>query len=139
MVAVPVTHVREIMRALPVAPLAGAPRFVAGLAIIRGSPTPVIDLRALLTDTAATPPPEGARFVALRAGGRAVALSVEAVLPLRTLDQVQLDALPPLWQGESPPAAAALGALDRDLLIVLETTRLLPPGWVLPGEQGGGA
>lgn len=138
-VAVPIQHVREIMRALPVEPLAGAPRFVAGLAIIRGRPTPVIDLHALLTDTAVTPMTEGRRFVALRAGGRSVALSVDAVLPLRTLDHAQLDALPPLWQGEQPPAAAALGALDRDLLIVLETTRLLPPDWLSPGEKGDAA
>lgn len=135
-VAVPVPQVGEIMRALPVEPLAGAPSFVAGLAIIRGSPTPVIHLHALLTDGIATTPPAGARFVTLRVAERRVALWVDAVLPIRTLDQVQLGALPPLWQGERPLAAAALGALDRDLLIVLETTRLLPAGWSLPAETG---
>lgn len=142
-VAIPVPQVSEIMRALPVESFGGAPRFVAGLAIIRGSPTPVIDLHALLTDRPALltdrpamPPLAGARFVALRVASRRVALCVDAVLPLRTLDHGQLGALPPLWQGEHPPAAVALGALDRDLLIVLETTRLLPAGW--PPEAGSG-
>ncbi|MBS0631943.1 MAG: chemotaxis protein CheW [Verrucomicrobia bacterium] len=137
-VAIPVPQVSEIMRALPVEPFGGAPRFVAGLAIIRGRPTPVIHLHALLTDGPATPPPAGARFVALRVAERHVALCVDAVLPLRTLDHRQLGTLPPLWQGGHPPAAA-LGALDRDLLILLEATRLLPDGWSMPAETGGTA
>ena len=45
--AVPIAHVVEVMRALPVEPIPGAPSFVPGLAIIRGAPMPVVDLGLL--------------------------------------------------------------------------------------------
>jgi purine-binding chemotaxis protein CheW len=46
--AVPLTHVIEIMRPLPVEPISDVPLFVQGVSIIRGIPTPVVDLGALL-------------------------------------------------------------------------------------------
>ncbi len=67
--ALPVVHVEETMRPLPIGPLAGAPDFVAGLSIIRGRPTPVVDTGALLgARDAATP----RRLVVLRLGERRV-------------------------------------------------------------------
>lgn len=135
-VAVPIQHVTELMRPLPVEPLAGAPPFVLGLAIIRGTATPVIDLAALLADGAATAPQNTGRFVTLRVGHRSVALSVEAVLAIRALPRAELESLPPLWQGPHAPAVAVLGALDRELLIVLETTRLLPDDWHQSASTG---
>lgn len=124
--AAPLGPVVEVMRPLPVEPLAGAPRFVCGLAIIRGEPTPVVDLRLLLDENAVSETSDATRFVTLRIGARRVALRVERVLAIRTLAGGQLAALPPLWQGPHSPAVAALGALDRELLIVLETARLFP-------------
>lgn len=136
-VAVPVLHVVESMRLLPVEPLAGTLPFVLGLAIIRGSATPVVDLAALLADGAGVAPVASGRFVVLRVGSRRVVLSVEAVLAVRALARAELESLPPLWQGSHPPAVAALGALDRELLIVLEATRLLPDDWRHPANEGG--
>ncbi len=124
--ALPAAHVAEVMRPLPVAPLAGAPPAVLGLAVIRGQPTPVVDLAALLAARAPGPPAASARFVALRIGVRPVALQVDEVLALRALERDELAALPPLWQGPQPPAVTALGARDRELLLVLETARVLP-------------
>ncbi len=123
--AMPLAHIVEVMRPLPVEPLAGAPAGVAGLAIIRGRATPVVDLAALLDD-GATASGGSARFVTLRIGARSIALLVEAVLSVRALARVQFEELPPLWQGAHPPAVAALGALDRELFLVLEAARLLP-------------
>jgi chemotaxis signal transduction protein len=42
--AVPLSHVIEIMRPLPVEPISSVPSFVQGISIIRGIPTPVVDL-----------------------------------------------------------------------------------------------
>jgi purine-binding chemotaxis protein CheW len=39
------------MRPLPIKPIAGTPGFVRGVSIIRGAPTPVIDLKALLDNS----------------------------------------------------------------------------------------
>ncbi len=126
--AVTLSHVTEVMRLLPVEPLDGAPAFVSGLTIIRGKATPVVDLNRLLGDVAMEPvkPTALTRLVTLQIGGRAIALLVDAVLTTRTLVRTEFTALPPLWQGPHSPAVAALGALDRELFLVLETTRLLP-------------
>lgn len=124
--AVPIAYTVEVMRPLPVEQLAGAPSFVLGLAIIRGRATPVMNLAALLAEGAAAPITSSARFVTLRVGSRGIALHVEAVLAIRTLEPAQLAALPLLWQGANAPAVKALAMLDRELLLVLEAARLLP-------------
>lgn len=133
--AVPIAHTAEVMRPLPIEALAGAPAFVLGLAVVRGQPTPVIDLAALLGGGAAAPAAAASRFVTLRTGTRGVALQVEAVLAICALDRAQLEALPPLWHGADVSVVAMLGMLDRELLVVLETARLLPEdGGDLPGK-----
>ncbi len=124
------------MRPLPVEPLAGAPAGVLGVTIVRGRVTPVVDLETLLGD-GTTRRTGSARFVTLRIGDRAVALLVEAVRSIRTLARTELESLPPLWQGSHPPAVAALGAVDRELLFVLEATRLLPDDWRPAGSEEG--
>ena len=110
----------EIFRPLPATPLAGPP-FLLGLAVVRGAPTPVVDLGALLgsADERAT-----AFFVAVRAGSRRVALAVEGVLGIRSLERALLEPLPPLARSGGAPEA--VGALDRELIVVLSAARLLP-------------
>ena len=46
--ALPVGHVGETMRPLPVETLAGGPPFAPGVSVIRGQPTPVVDLAEVL-------------------------------------------------------------------------------------------
>jgi purine-binding chemotaxis protein CheW len=48
-VALPLEQAVEVMRPLPIVPLAGAPEFVLGLAVVRGAPTPVVAVERLLT------------------------------------------------------------------------------------------
>jgi len=106
------------------------------VAIVRGRVTPVVDLEALLRE-GVTAQADSARFVALRVGDRVVALLVEAVRSIRMLASSELEALPSLWQGPHPTAVAALGSVDRELLIVLEATRLLPDDWRIGEGEGG--
>jgi purine-binding chemotaxis protein CheW len=121
--ALPLSHVIETMRPLPVEPIQGVPFFVQGVSIIRGIPTPVISLGAVLGagDDAAE------RFITLRLDDKQVALAVNAVLGVRELDPT-LEALPPLLQGASKYATETISTLDRHLLTVLQT------GWELPDE-----
>jgi purine-binding chemotaxis protein CheW len=119
--ALPLTHVRETMRPLPVAPLDGVPAFVLGVAIIRGAATPVIDAARLCAAEVEGP---CTRFVSLKLGVRSVALAVERVIGVRDLPQ---DArLVPLLQHTASGALTALTTLDQQLLLVLETARLVP-------------
>ncbi|HEY2744390.1 MAG TPA: chemotaxis protein CheW, partial [Polyangia bacterium] len=85
--AVPLTHARETMRMLPIEPLAGAPPFVLGLAIIRGQAVPVIDLGALIGGGGAP-----ARLITLNVGERSVAIAVDAVVGVQRLEGATLAA-----------------------------------------------
>lgn len=121
--AIPARDVRETMRPLPVEGLTGAPDWVAGAAVIRGAAIPVVDAARLLTGAPGASP---ARFVTVRAGERDVALAVDAVLGLRALPADAAASLPPLLRDAR--AAEAVGALDRELLVVLAAVRGVPEG-----------
>ena len=123
--AVPLPHVIEIMRPLPVEPISAVPAFVQGISIIRGIPTPVLDLGALLGMPASD---IAERFVTLRLGERQVALSVDSVLGVRELDVSKIRELPPLLREASKDVIEAMGTLDEQLLVVLCA------GWELPDE-----
>jgi purine-binding chemotaxis protein CheW len=128
--AVPLAQVIETMRILPIHPLAEAPPFVRGVAIVRGAVVPVVDLRALLGEPAA----EAARLLVVRTAaagpasadeGRRVALAVDAVTGVATLDAAALAATPPLVEAGRPELVAALGAVDGQLLMLLRTSHLV--------------
>jgi purine-binding chemotaxis protein CheW len=121
--ALPLPHVVETMRPLPIQPLGGMPPFVRGLSVIRGATVPVVDVGALLglpTDGQAT------RFVSLRTGERRVALAVEEVVGVRALSSVPLETLPPLLHRTKGRVIALVGKLDASLLIVLQDSRIIP-------------
>ena len=120
--ALAVKDVRETMRPLPIEPLSGAPPFVLGLAIVRGSPIPVIDAGRLLGSSASSP----ARFISLKLEERAAALAVDAVLDIRSLPKGILVDTPPLLREADRRLVSVIGALDAKLLVVLETARLVP-------------
>ena len=121
--ALPVGAVIETMRQLPLEPIAGAPAFVVGLAIIRGEPVPVVDAARLL----GAEPGRANRFVTLRTAPRPIALAVDDVLGVHRLAADSLVALPALAGALAGDVVAAIGALDARLLMVLETARLVPP------------
>lgn len=120
----PLAHVVETMRPLPIESLAHLPEFVDGLSLIRGRPTPVLDARRLLG--AAREPGACTRFVTLELAERSPALAVDAVLGVRDIDVTELAQLPALLRDAQNDLVAALGTLDQQLLIVLERSRLLP-------------
>ena len=121
--ALRIGDVVETFRPLPVQPLAGAPAFVSGLAIIRGVPTPVVDVGALLGVDGSS---EWTRFVTVRTRHAEVALAVEAVVGVSTVADATMRELPPLVRGHDNERVAAVGARDHELLFVLEAMRVIP-------------
>ena len=121
--AVPLAHVIETMRPLPIEAIPGMPPFVRGLAVVRGSPAPVVDLAEALGATETHAP---TRFVLLRLGSRRAVLAVSAVVGVRDLDVVSLEQMPPLLRGAGAALVEAIGMLDAELLVVLHATRILP-------------
>lgn len=119
--ALPLRHVIETMRPLPVETVADSPPFVLGLAMIRGAPVPVVDAARLLGEADS---PAG-RWIALTVGSRQVALAVASVLGVRPLPVGARHALPPLLKDARRDLVAELGLLDDALLLVLQGGRLL--------------
>lgn len=119
------SHVIEIMRPMPMEPFANSQGFVLGLSVIRGVPVPVVDLAGLLGGGISEGAREISRFVSLRVDKRCVALAVEEVIDLRTLEASRLDEFPPLLAGQSG-AMDAVGILDAQLLLLLGTARMIP-------------
>ena len=122
--AIPLHHVAETMRPLPIEPVAGTPGFVRGVAVIRGAPTPVIDLKALLGngENSAT----YGRVVTIKLGERRVAVGVDGVVGLRNLDSAQLGELPPMLRDVAADLIEAIGTRDAQLLVVLRAARIVP-------------
>jgi len=128
--ALPIGHVVETMRPLPIEPIAAiGPElpFVSGVAVVRGAAIPVVDVAQLLEQRAGTQ----ARFVIMRtsaAGSDArIALWVDSVIDVRSFEHVAIADLPPLLRGANRDMVSAIGTLDRALLVVLNAGRVVPP------------
>jgi purine-binding chemotaxis protein CheW len=121
LLAVPLTQVVETMRPLPMRPISGVPPFVLGVSVIRGAPTPVVDVGSVL----GVPGGRAGRFVTITLDDRLVALAVESVLGIRTMDGAALVGLPPLLSVLDHTVLSAIGTLDSDLLLVLGDARLV--------------
>jgi purine-binding chemotaxis protein CheW len=120
--AMPLERVVEIMRLLPIEPVSGAPRYVCGMCIIRGSPVPVVDTGLLLCDQAIRPE----RLVTIRAGSRMIAFAAETVLGIREIGAEASNLLPPLLRDAATETIAGIGTLDAELLFFLRTARIVP-------------
>jgi purine-binding chemotaxis protein CheW len=93
------------------------------MSVIRGTAIPVVDAGALL---GSDEPPEPTRFVTLKTEEKRVALAVEQVVGIRELTAVSLQDLPPLLRNAKADLVAAVGILDSELLLVLQTARIVP-------------
>lgn len=121
--ALRLTDVVEIMRLLPIEPIAGAPPFVRGLSIVRGMPTLVVDIAHLLGGRAPSPQ----RQITVKVGTRIVALAVDSVLGVRSIETADaINPLPPLLREAASDTVSAIGRLDTDLLLFLDTARIVP-------------
>ncbi len=137
--ALPLEEIIETMRPLPVRPLAGTPPFVRGVALVRGTGLPVLDLGALLGEPASEAPAFHGltRFVTIRAGGRCAALAVASVTGIVAFAETDFEALPPLLAGAD--GVATMGVSDDQLILALQAARLIPADlWplLIPDEEG---
>jgi purine-binding chemotaxis protein CheW len=119
--ALPLSNVAETMRPLPIKPVPGAPRYVAGVAVIRGEALPVVDMQRLLGGSAGAV----GRLVVIRTESRRAALAFSDVVGIRELAPDRLSALPPLVD-RGPGAITQLGIDDGELLLLLDAARAVP-------------
>lgn len=122
--AIPVQYVVETMRPLPIEPVSGVAVCVRGVAVVRGVPMPVVDLRALRDDGACAE--SYGRFVTVRVGTRLAVLAVDHVIGIRQLDAQDLHDVPPLLRDARRDLVDAIGACDAQMLVVLQAMRIVP-------------
>ena len=113
--ALPIDQVRETVRAVAITPLAGAPGVIEGIIDVRGTVTPVLDLRSRFR----LPQREitvSDHLILASAGGRQVALRVDRVLDIQTVPDKTLTT-----SSASEPAFAHLAGIIRlpDGLVLL--------------------
>ena len=120
--ALNLAHVVEIMRPLPLEPVAGAPEMVLGLSMIRGTPVPVVALAAVFDSVGSLT----TRWVVVRTGNRQVALAVDTVPGVGAFAASSLSAMPPLMRHAASGVVEMIGDLDSELLFVLNTANLIP-------------
>jgi purine-binding chemotaxis protein CheW len=126
--ALPIDHVIETLRPPECEPLAGAPDFVLGVAVVRGVAVPVVDAGRLLGSV----PASATRVVSLAVGERTVGLAVDEVIGVTPMADDAVHALPPLLEVATGAVIESLGVLDSELLIVLRESRLVPESvWTL--------
>jgi purine-binding chemotaxis protein CheW len=131
--ALTLDEVIEIMRPLATRPLAGTPAFVSGVTIMRGVPTPVVDVGCLLAGD--RHPPE--RFVAVRTERGPVAFATGAVPGVRAaVADGPASRHPGLLGGAVGTLVAGVGTHDGEPLLVLQSMRVVPDDvWAAAAEE----
>ncbi|MCC6575628.1 MAG: chemotaxis protein CheW [Planctomycetes bacterium] len=121
--ALPAAQVAETLRPLPVEALPQTPDYILGVSMLRGEPTPMVDLGALLTgDRLASPQ----RVVSLKTGPRRVGLLVSDVVGVRSTAALGNARLPTLIEHCAPEVVQQLAKLDDALLTVLKLGSVIP-------------
>ncbi|MFQ5525777.1 MAG: chemotaxis protein CheW [Thermoanaerobaculia bacterium] len=125
--ALPVTHVREILRLPELTGVPNAPRPVSGVMNLRGHVLPVVDTHALLElpQTMATP---SSRVLVFLLDGRAVGLIVDEASGLEKLQVELFQTLP----DSEALSSLARASYPRD---ETESITLLDPAKLFAGED----
>ncbi len=120
--ALQLDEVIETMRPLETRALAGTPTFVRGITVLRGVPTPVIDVSRLLGGGTAEPE----RYLAVRTDRGAVALATGEVLGIRNVEAEPAGGHPALLSSGNTRLVAGVGTLATEPLLLLQSMRAVP-------------
>ena len=115
-------EVIETMRPLETQPLAGTPAFVRGISVLRGVPTPVIDVARLLGGEQT----EVRRYLAVHTERGAVALATGPIIGIRDVDLSIAGGHPALLGARSSRLVAGVGTIGAEPLLLLQSMRAVP-------------
>src|SRR3954469_9299606 len=120
--ALALDEVIETMRPLQTRPLAGTPAFVLGISVLRGVPTPVIDVARLLSGGDG----ETERYVAVCTERGAVALATGPIIGIRAIGADAAGAHPALLTGGGSCLVAGVATAGAEPLLLLQSMRAVP-------------
>jgi purine-binding chemotaxis protein CheW len=131
--ALSLDEVIETMRPLETRPLAGTASFVRGISVLRGVPTPVLDVARLLGGG----PGEIERYVAVRTERGAIALATGAILGIRAVTAELAGGHPALLAGGGSRLVAGVATVGAEALLLLQSMRTVPDEvWEAAAEAG---
>lgn len=112
--------VDEVTPPLAVQKISGAPDYALGMAMLRGTACPVLDLSHILSGRNS---PSVRYFVGLKTSPRPVILAVDEVLGLRNIDMSSLEALPDFLQSIGSRMVVGVTSVDGKMVAVLDPER----------------
>ena len=120
----PLSYVREVLQAVTVTALPGAPAYVEGVINVRGSVFPVIDLRAQL-GLPPKPMEHTDHFIVASVDDRTVAVRVDRAVELVRLNHGDVGGVNQL--GSAPPCVSGVAKLRDGLVLIHDLRACLAP------------
>ena len=121
--AVPIAHIAEILKPLPITPVPRAPRVVIGVMTVRGRLVTVFDLRRRLR-LPESPLDQRSRILITDTGDERIGLLVDEVMQVHRLAESEIEARDVLG-GDPDPYIAGIGRPEGALLILLDLRPIL--------------
>jgi purine-binding chemotaxis protein CheW len=115
-------EVVETMRPLETQALAGTPPFVVGISVLRGVPTPVIEVARLLSGEAAAIE----RYVAVRTDRGVVALATGTILGIQAVRVEAGSGHPALLGAGEDRLVEGVATIGAEPLLLLRSMRTIP-------------
>lgn len=122
--AFPITQVQEILTLPPIVPLPRTPSFVRGVANLRGTIIPVVDLRDRL-GLPPKAPDESTRLVVVRTGPKTAGFIVDTVTDVLDILPDALSELPAVAGRVSRDVLTGIGRVGDQVFLVVRTETLL--------------
>ncbi len=122
--AIPATNVVEIIRAVGVSPLPGAPAVVSGIINVRGKLMPVID-PAVRFGQPETPLKASDNFVLVAVPSRTVALRVDIADDLEDIDDDDIKAADSMSASATHGRLAGVATLPDGLVVIYDPAQFL--------------
>ena len=120
--ALPTADVCELVRAVAITPVPGAPGVIEGVVDVRGRVLPVLDVRARFRLPAKALDPSD-HFIVASAGPRGVILRVDRATHLALLDEASVQ--PPQTLGPGAAYVAGVARLEDGLVLIHDLTTFL--------------
>jgi len=123
---IPILKVREIINTPAITRLPHAPEFMKGIINLRGKIVPVLDLRALIKNSVASPAvpvdDAGGKIIVVANPGNVFGMLVDSITSVVNIDASNIESATGLMDLDSVEGVARL---DDRLLILLDTDRLV--------------
>lgn len=119
-----IEKVREINRVSEIVKVPKSPRYVEGIINLRGTVTPIIDLRKRF-DLEAKGDKEEERIIVVEISGATMGLIVDSVSEVMRISSTKIDDVPPTISGLDSQFLTGVAKINDRLIILLDIEKIL--------------